>query len=481
MFTKILEWIRGVLNKMLSTATVKDALSVDVVISPLMADALEIWSSMYVNQASWLSGDTADKTHSLNLPAAIAAEISRMVTIEFDMEISGSPRADYLYAQFENVEPRLRTMVEYAQAKGGMVFKPYIQGGSVIVDYVQADQFYPVAFDGNGNITAAVFSDTRIVGNYYYTRLEYHTMTPQGCVIKNMAYKSSSKDTLGSSVELAVMDAWANLQPETIITGIDRPLFAYYKTPLANNIDTTSPLGVSCYARAVDLIRQADEQWSKLLWEFESGNRALYVDTLAFGKDSNGKPVLPNKRLYRTLQNGGQIGSDDMFHEWTPTLREANILAGLEAILKRIEYLCGLANGTLSDPNSVALTATEIKSSKQRTFTTITDNQHMLEGAMGNLLYAMDIWATLGNLAPAGKYEAVFYFDDSIVTDHDVLTAQSMQEVAAGLMSKVEYRMVVKGETEEVAQKYLDMINKESKESINLFSQEMDNKQDVNA
>jgi A118 family predicted phage portal protein len=465
MFAKILQWIKEILSKMINTSSVKDALKVDVAISPLMTNALQLWSSMYINQAPWLGKDVK----SLNLPAAIASEISRAVTIEMDVEISGSLRADYLYEQIDRVYPKLRQMVEVGIAKGGLMLKSYILGKSIVVDFVQADQFYPISFDANGQITACVFSDQRIIGASYYTRLEYHQMTPEGCVIRNMAYKSESQNVLGRQIDLAAVPAWADLEPESLITGVTQPLFAYFRYPLANNIDPTSPLGVSCYARAVDLIRDADVQWSNLLWEFESGGRALYVDTLAFGKDDDGKPLLPNKRLYRTLNQGGQVSDEEMFHEWSPTLREQNILAGLDAILKKIEFNCGLAYGTLSDPNTVDKTATEIISSKQRSAATVTDCQKALENALEDLLYAMDVWATLGNLAPKGKYEAAWEFDDSIVTDHVTQFVQDTQMVGLGAMSKVELRMRTFGETEEIAREKMALVQEEGAGAMDFF------------
>ena len=309
-------------------------------------------------------------------------------------------------------------------------------------------------------MTSCVFSDTKVIGRDFYTRLEYHALTDNGYVVTNAAYKSATKDVLGSPVLLSSIPAWADLEPEATITGIDRPLFAYFKFPLANNIDPTSPLGVSAYSRATDLIEQADIQWSNILDEFETGKRALYVDALAFGKDANGKPILPNKHLYRTLQGGSQLGQDDLFKEWTPTLREANFINGLEAILRKIEFTCGIAYGTLSNPDSVALTATEIKSSKQRTYATITDTQKALEETLEQLLYAMDVWVTLGNLAPRGTYTAIYSFDDSIVADHDTQFAQDMQ-VLDRVMSKVEFRMRNYGEDEATARKMVDMVTAE--------------------
>jgi A118 family predicted phage portal protein len=456
MFQRILQWIREQLNKMLNQTNVKQALNVDVAISAPMATALQTWSLMYTNQATWLNNDIK----SLNLPAAIAGEIARAVTIEMTVEVSGSPRADYLNDQFENVVNVLRQYVEYGVAKGGLMMKPYVSGDNISVDFVQADQFFPVAFDANGNITSCIFSDQRQVGTNYFTRLEYHQTIPEGCIIRNQAYKSQTKDTLGQQVQLTELDAWKDLEPEATITGIDKPLFAYFKFPQANNIDPTSPLGVSCFARAASgtkcLIQQADEQWSNLLWEFESGQRALYVDVLAFGKTSDGKPILPNKRLYRTMESGSAEG--EFFQEWSPTLRELNILNGLDAILRKIEFTCGLAYGMLSNPATVDKTATELKISQQRSYSTITDCQKNLEEALEQLLWAMDTWATIDNLAPAGTYEAVYEWDDSVIVDKDLQFQQDMRLVTAGLMSKIEFRVRNFGESEELATKMLAMI-----------------------
>lgn len=453
MFQRILTWIREALNKMLNPSSLKQALKLDVLLSSRMTEALQTWALMYTNQSSWLSNEVK----SLNLAAAIAAEIGFTVTTEMSFNVSGSARADFLAEQMQPVLDGLQTNTEYASAKGGLIFKPYISNGQIIVDFVQADMFYPIAFDANGNMTGCVFADQKTVGNKFYTRLEYHTLTQEGYQIKNMAFQSMVRDTLGTPCALSVVDAWAELETEAVILNVEKPLFAYFKMPLANNIDTTSPLGVSIYARAVELIEQADHQWSDFLWEFESGKRALYTDPIAFGKGSDGKPKLPDKRLYRLLELNGKIDQPGLFEDWTPTLREINLLNGLDAILRRIEFNCGLSYGVLSKSEAVALTATEIKAGKQRYYVTVTNIQKALGKALEDLLYAMDVWATLGNLAPAGTYSVTSYFDDSIVADYDTQFQQDLQ-VLDRVMSKIEFRMRNYGEDEETARKQLALI-----------------------
>jgi A118 family predicted phage portal protein len=294
------------------------------------------------------------------------------------------------------------------------------------------------------------------------------SIATKGCTIKNQAFRSTTRDTLGQAIQLTEVDAWKDLEPEATITGIDRPLFAYFKYPLANNIDPNSPLGVSCYSRAVELIEQADKLYSSLIWEFESGQRALYVDVLAFGKDSTGKPKLPNKRLYRTLETGSAEG--ELYKEWSPEFRDASIKNGLDSILKRIEFACGIAYGSISDPSETDKTATEIASAKQRSMATIVDTQKSLQDTLEQLLWAMDTWASLNKLAPTGIFEAAYDFDDSLIVDSEMQFSQDVRVVAMGAMPKWMFLVRNYGMTEETAKKMIaDTV--EETPPVNFFGQ----------
>jgi len=450
MIKRFLNWIREVLKNMISKQDAMQAVGVDIALTDTMAESIELWGDMYQNQAYWLSADVK----SLGLAAAVSSELARVATIEMTAEVEGSARAEYLQTQIAPVVEKARHWVEYAVAKGGIILKPYPRGEDIIVDYVQADQFLPVNFDGNGNITAAAFVDNKVEGNAYYTRIEYHEIDGDLYTVRNKAYRSTSKQTLGREIPLTQVADWAELEPEVIIAGVDRPLFAYWRYPMANTIEPFSPLGVSCFSRAVELIRQADEQWGRLIWEFTAGEMALYVSTDAFKKDDNGNLKLPNKRLYKTL-DVNNVGSE-LFEAWAPALREQSFMTGLNEILRRIEFTCGLAYGTLSNPEDIAKTATEIKMAKQRSYATITDIQKETAKALDDLLAAIDIYTSLLNLAPKGAYTATYNFDDSVITDQNEQLQRDMQLVAAGLMTKVEFRMRNFHEKEEVARKAVE-------------------------
>ena len=221
------------------------------------------------------------------------------------------------------------------------------------------------------------------------------------------------------------------------------PAYGYYKNPLPNDIDG-SHTPISIYAPAVEHIKKADMQAARLDWEFESGERAIYVDDAAVKRD--GSIAKNNKRLYRGLNI--DIDGNGLFETFSPELRQADLIAGLESYKKAIELSVGLAFGDLSDPASVAKTATEVKASKARKYNMVNAIQSSLKDCIEDLVYSL---AFYNGLVTSG-YDISVTFSDSILTDEETERAQDRLDVSMGVMSAAEYRSKWYGEPLEVAQ-----------------------------
>ena len=358
-------------------------------------------------------------------------------------------------------------------------------------DFVQADRFYPLSIDATGRIVEAVFIQQKIERDVVYSRLEYHKFSGRKATIMNYAFKKNNNSqptgrtedlsNLGKEVPLTEVEEWANLAQEVSIDNVDRPLFAYFKMPEANTIDTHSPLGVSCYSRVERLIQNADEQYSRLLWEYEGGELAVDVDRDALRPevhyDNNGMPVtqttIPRKqqRLFRNVD----LNTEDTYNVFAPQLRDESIVHGLNIILMRIEDATGLSRGTISEQiSSEARTATELKILKQRSYAANADIQKALEKTLRDTVYIMDVYCTLYDITPAGEYEISFEWDDSILVDSDTELEKRMVLVNGGISSKLETRMWYFGETENQAKQALQRIEDEKKASMetNIVSQQ---------
>lgn len=522
--------IKEIWKIMIGSRTIEQSLHVAPVISSQMEHAIQLWADMYKNQAPWIKepapGDPV-RIVSLGLPAMIASEKARMVVLEMKSEVTtptkeveidnpdyeepvpdefgniipsaqpktileekpvgSTDRAKYLNDQYEKLKSQLRRQLEYAVAKGGMVIKPYIvqnvdKSVTIEFDFIQADCFYPLAFDAAGRITEAAFVQTEFEQNLVYRRLEYHKWQGKSVRIINKAFRSTNTQNegdlngmdLGKEIPLKEVPRWKDIAADTTIDNVTKPLFAYFKMPEANTIDTASPLGVSGYSRATSLIKDADMQYSRLLWEYQAGEMAIDIDRDALmflegGIDRDGQRVIGQtvlntmqQRLYRKID----LGESNTYEFQAPTLRDASYIAGLNTILMRIEDVCAISRGTLSDPAAEARTATELKILKQRTFSENASIQHALEDTLKDVVYIMDVYCDLYKITPKGKYDVSFEWDDSILVDVEAELSKRITLMQNGLASKLETRMWYFGETKRQAQDALAAIAEEGNDDM---------------
>ena len=342
-----------------------------------------------------------------------------------------------------------------------MLFRPYLAPeGHIQIDVVQGDCFCPTRFDSSGRMTGAIFYDHLVRGGRIYTRLENHEFSGEKYTVIVKAFRSMTSADIGIEVPLTDVVEWAALAPHTEFTGVDRPLWGYFKAPKGNVADRHSPLGVSVYAPAVDIIRDADEQYGALLWEYNGGQLALDVDQTALRPGPDGSSTMPlrEQRLYRNWINGSVSGGRNLYEVFAPTLRDESYRKGLDSMLKRIEFQCGLAYGTLSDPQNVDKTAEEIRSSKQRSYTTVKDLQRALGTAITDLVYAVNIlldaaWRSGAAVSLPGECTVTFDFDDSIISDPKERKQMFWGYVTAGKFPFWRYLVEFEGYSKDEARK----------------------------
>ena len=292
--------------------------------------------------------------------------------------------------------------------------------------------------------------------------------TTRSIRITQRAFKSTVEDTLGREIDLDTVPRWEHLQPEAIVTETEAPLIGWFKVAASNTVDVDSPLGASVYARAADTIRQADLQYSRILWEYEASEMAIDVDPSALRprKIAGGGMEMPklNQRLFRAVDI--DKGDRDLYEVFAPQIRDSALFVGLNNLLMRIEDQCGLSRGTISDANVEPRTATELKIVRARSYQTITDNQRALEKCLKDVVAAMDRYATIYHLAPEGEYDVSFEWDDSILTDTDQQTQERLMLMNSGIMSKTEFRMWYFGETRAQAEAAIASVNQEKTDAL---------------
>jgi len=406
----------------------------------------KMWRDMYLNNAPWVKKNI----NSLNLAAVIAAEVSRLVTLEIKSTVDDAGM-DAIYQR--EVMRDLREKIEYGLALGGLVMKPYVLNGIIRVDFAQPSDFQIVNAANDGTILEIFFKDFVEYRKAYYIRLEYHKFdeVTGRYLITNRFYRSDEKGYVGSEIEdYSFIDRWAQMEREFELVNIKAPLFGYFRPAISNNIDTKSVQGVSIYSRAVGAIQRADEGLAGMLREFRVKEAKQYVSELAV-KGTGPLPYLEDD-YYIRIRTDGKNG-ETFFQSYSPDINVGKYLDALNEYKREIEDCIGLAHGTISDPENMVKTATELKMSKQRTYVLVTENQKNLQDCFKSVVYAMGVWLKYPGQPP--EYVVTTDFDDSMITDWEEEVKGMLNDVAAGLIRPEIYLSKKYGVTEEEALKMI--------------------------
>lgn len=167
-------------------------------------------------------------------------------------------------------------------------------------------------------------------------------MTQEGVLVTNRAFVSNGAERLAQQIPLESLRQWAGLERQALLQGRTSPLFVYLKMPFGNTVEPECVLGASIAARAMELLEEADRQYSRLLWEYEGGELAVDADSTYL---TGGRMPQTTRRLFRSLNTGA-----DFYHVFNPDFRDGSLRAGLNELLRRIEFSCGLSYGIISDP-----------------------------------------------------------------------------------------------------------------------------------
>ena len=410
----IITTLKGWIN-MLFKSKVKEEFKIESVTSTAMERMINQCADIYKGDPYWVDEENHIKT--INFAKSVCSEVARLATLAIGIHIDGSARAEWLQSQIDKEYFNIRKWMEYACAFGTVILKP--NGESI--DLYTPGKFM-VTDSKDGEITGIVFvsQDEDAAAKKYYTRLEYHRFIDDIYVITNKCYVGDTKNDVNTAVDIE-KTPWAGLLPEVGIANIDKPLYGVLKTPHANNIDIDSPLSLPIFVDAIEEFKDLDIAYSRNAKEIFDSSRILLLDSDRMLP--TGSPVRDTVRDFNAtreimglpdmVKNVYGDGVSSFYQEINPNLNTDTRLTGINALLSQIGYKCGFSNGYfVFNESSGIQTATGVEAEQQRTIQFIKDCRDKLECCLKDLIYALNVFADLYNLAPLGVYEIVFDFGD---------------------------------------------------------------------
>ncbi len=459
----------------------QDKFKVETIESDVMSAALQDWVNIYQGKPPWVDPNDND-IESFNFAKKLCNETARLTTLALGISVEGSARADWINGFMESYISRMKNEeCEKACAFGYIVLKP----NEKTIDYVMPWDFCPT-HEEDGKIDGGIFFDHyhEPGDKWYYTRLEYHRFEKINDIkyyhITNKAYRATGVNGIGQEVDMSTT-VWAHLHEEDYAEGVEHPLFSIFKMPLSNNIDIGSPLGVSIFSNALKELKSLDIAWTRLEDEIFDSQKITFLGDMLI--ESDGKPVRsrlspggavdkqgkPLPRHVRILPGSTQ---GDEYHETVPSMQTTDRLSGIDHFLNLVGVKCGYSTGQfVLNGKTAQLTAAQVESDDRETIQLISQIRASLQDATDGLIYALDKWADLYNLAPVGTYEVSYDFQD-ITMNFDEDRLRHWQYVQSGKYPLWRFYMEYEGMTELEAKQLAQEARSENQTEQGLFGEE---------
>ena len=391
-----------------------------------------------------------ERIDDINFNAIFSNKLANYVISDSNINITGeNARVDLLSKTGQSMWRKAKKMTSMGFGYGGVIIVPYVKGGKIYYNLVPQNRVTIDEVDGDLITGATVLAEKKTIGGTLNNKT-YMRWTNYQVKNGNITITQQFSDEKGNKIPAP--DFWQNIQEVQVITGVDRVLFGYVKSPI-NNRNANDTYGVPITYGCDATILEIKETLKQIAREYELKQAFVGADATMF----NGKDALPLNGLFKKIDSG----DDTFFEEFSPAIRDSSYFARLQELYQRLEKEVGTSRGILSEVETRNATATEIKKAMYDTFTICDDMRTNIEKAMDDFFYACNVLANAYNLSPQGEYELDFDWSYSLLEDPQQEFNQMIQCESKGIISKVEIRQWMNpDETLEEAEKKIKEIEK---------------------
>ncbi len=325
------------------------------------------------------------------------------------------------------------------------------------VDLVDVDWIYPISWN-NKEITECAFGSVEYVGGEKYIVLSVHKIGDNGnYIIYNHLFRESN----GNVTEIVEQDDTM----KEFDTKSNVKWFAIFKPLLTNNIFNNSPFGIPHYANAIDNMKAVDIAFDALKNEIQDGRKRIFARADMFNYDEGTQRLVfdPNDTTIYQLPAGAT--KDDLIQSDSDTLRTNQQIETLNTNLNILGNKVGFGENHYHFDGTNLSTATAVVSSNSKLFRRKKKLEIGYESAIYDLVNAICYVSSEFGQFNIDTEDMVIQFDDSIIEDKESESNRALRELSAGVISKVEYREKIFGETPEIAEEAIREI-KENDPSI---------------
>lgn len=387
-----------------------------------------------------------ERIDDINFNSIFSNKLANYVINDSNVNVTGeNARTELLNNTTQSMWKKAKKIVSMGFGYGGVIIVPYVKGGKIYYSVVPQNRVTIDETEGENITGATVLAEKRTIQGTINSKT-YIRWTNYKVENNNITITQQFSNEDG--IKIPVPDFWKNIQEVQVITGVDKVLFGFIKSPI-NNRKTTDNYGVPITYGCESTILEIKDTMKQLYREYKLKEAFVGADSTMF----DGKDALPKNGLFKKIDSG----DDTFFEVFDPQFR--SFTDRLNELYRRLEHEIGTSAGILSEVQTQNATATEIKRGMYDTFTIVDDMRSNVEKGMQDFLYSANVLANAYNLSPQGEYDLNFDWDYSLLEDSQEAFSQLITAQSKGIVSEVEVRQWLKpDETIEDSEKAIEEI-----------------------
>ena len=372
-----------------------------------------------------------ERIDDINFNSIFSNKLANYVINDSNVNVTGeNARTELLNNTTQSMWKKAKKIVSMGFGYGGVIIVPYVKGGKIYYSVVPQNRVTIDKTEGENITGATVLAEKKTIQGTINSKT-YIRWTNYKVENNNITITQQFSNEDG--VKIPVPDFWKNIQEVQVITGVDKVLFGFIKSPI-NNRKTTDNYGVPITYGCESTILEIKDTMKQLYREYKLKEVFVGADSTMF----DGKDALPKNGLFKKIDSG----DDEFFEVFDPQFR--SFTDRLNELYRRLEHEIGTSAGILSEVQTQNATATEIKRGMYDTFTIVDDMRSNVEKGMQDFLYSANVLANAYNLSPQGEYDLNFDWDYSLLEDSQEAFSQLITANSRGIVSDAEVRQFIK-------------------------------------
>lgn len=281
-----------------------------------------------------------------------------------------------------------------------------VQGGSIKLNYVEADAFMPLTVE-NDIVTEAAFSGSALSKGKKQTTLVLFTLGENGMYTA----ETHVFDDKGNEIK----------DMETIVQLGDVKPFAVMRNAEVNNLDDMTGYGLPKLWGAIPALKVVDLCYNVLFSDLDKSEKIILISELLCEFDENGRPKLTPEQKKLFVFTGEKLPEEKgMIQEYNPEIRVDQVTKSFELALSLLSMSFGYGTKKYSFENGQITTATEYVGERQDQMQELNRQRQEAIRYIQDICRAVMWFAnTFQGKAFNLEQEILVDFDDSYITDRE--------------------------------------------------------------